>query len=159
MKIRLIEDRDNLRVAQIIRACLTEYGYAGRMDTAWGDPHLERFSEVYVCENNAYWVAENDDGIVVAGVGIGPLEGEDGVCELQKMYCIPEYRGSGVAQSLLDVAVDFAVKHYESCYLETCDNMERAKSFYEKNGFDHTDATIGSTGHGGCNYHYIRTLK
>lgn len=159
MIIRLIEAKDNLRVATIIRDCLTEYGCAGRMDTAWGDPYLERFSEVYTREDNAYWVAENDEGIVIAGVGIGPLEGVPGVCELQKMYCVSEYRGTGISQKLLDKAIDFAEKLYDRCYLETLDNMDRAKRFYVKNGFKHTEETLGSTGHGGCEYHLIKELR
>jgi len=158
MIIRRIEQKDNLRVAEIIRSCLMEYGLAGRMDTAWGDPYLERFSEVYVLENNAYWVAENDEGVVVAGVGIGPLGGDNEVCELQKMYCIPEYRGTGVAQKLLSEALSFADRHYRRCYLETCDNMEAAKRFYVKNGFEYTEETLGNTGHSGCSYHLIKEL-
>ena len=159
MTIRKIEERDNLRVAYIIRACLKEYGCEGRMDTAWGDPYLERFSEVYVLSNNSYWVAENDEGVVVAGAGIGPLEGEPEVCELQKMYCLPEYRGTGIAQKLLDEALTFAKAHYSKCYLETRDNMDRAKAFYERNGFTHTCQTYGNTGHCGCDYHYIKDIN
>lgn len=158
MIIRTIEERDNKRVAFVIRECLTEYGCAGRMDTAWGDPYLDRFSEVYVNDNDCYWVAENDEGTVIAGVGIGPLEGEPSVCELQKMYCLSEYRGTGISQKLLEEALSFAAKHYKRCYLETRDNMERAKRFYEKNGFEHTCATLGNTGHGGCDCHYIKDL-
>ncbi|MBQ0001253.1 MAG: GNAT family N-acetyltransferase [Clostridiales bacterium] len=155
MKIRRIEKKDNLRVAEIIRECLTEYGGDHRTDTAWGDPYLERFSEVYVLENNAYWVAENEDGLVVAGVGIGPMDGVEGICELQKMYCIKDYRGTGIAGELLDIALEFAKKYYSRCYLETMDNMYRAQKFYEKKGFYRTSETIGSTGHDGCQSHYI----
>ena len=36
--------------------------------------------------------------------------------------------------------------------------MVRAKEFYEKNGFVYTELTLGSTGHGGCDFHYIRNL-
>ncbi len=128
------------------------------MDTAWGDPYLDHFSQVYVRTDNAYWVAENEDGIIVAGVGVGPLPGAAGVCELQKMYCLSDYRGTGIAQKLLETALEFAGRHYNQCYLETRHNMDRAKKFYEKNGFSYTAETIGSTGHGGCDYHYIKDL-
>ena len=151
MLIRRIEKKDDAAVAAIIRECLTEYGGDHRPDTAWSDPWLDRFSEYYVREDNAYWVAESDDGTVVAGVGIGPLEGE--VCELQKMYCLKSYRGTGAAQQLVETALRFAAEHYARCYLETMDNMDRAKRFYERNG-----ETIGSTGHGYCGCHYIKTL-
>lgn len=159
MIIRKIEKKDDAAVASIIRSCLTEYGGDHRSDTAWGDPYLDRFSTVYVREDNAYWVAENEAGEVVAGVGIGPIEGVPGICELQKMYCLPPYRGTGIAGELLNTALAFAKPLYSECYLETMDNMERAQHFYEKHGFKKTEETIGQTGHGGCSCHYIMQLS
>lgn len=156
--IRRIEQRDDASVAKIIRDCLIEYGGDHRSDTAWGDPYLDRFSTVYVNEDNAYFVATDEAGKVVAGVGVGPMEGVDKVCELQKMYCMKEHRGSGIAQKLLDEALSFARGKYERIYLETLDNMTRAQAFYERNGFKRTDETIGSTGHCGCSCHYIMEL-
>ncbi len=153
--IRKIEKKDDVAIAAIIRQCLIEYGGDHRPDTAWADPYLDHFSDVYVNHNNCYWVAENDVGVVVAGVGIGPLTGSDDICELQKMYCLPEYRGTGIAQALMDKALSFAKTLYTGCYLETLQNMDRAKRFYEKNGFSHTTDTIGNTGHSGCDYHYV----
>lgn len=154
MKIRLIEPKDNLTVANIIRTCLTEYGGDHRSDTAWGDPGLEHFSDVYAPEGMAYWVAESDDGTVIAGVGIGPI-GTDNDCELQKMYCLPDFRGTGIAGELLETALAFARKYYNRCYLETMENMFRAMKFYEKHGFSRTEETLGATGHNGCPVHYI----
>lgn len=94
--VREIKARDNKDVENIIRTCLIEYG-ANHEGTAWADPNLGRFSEIYNTEGNKYWVAESEDGKVVAGVGIGKLDGVDDVCELQKMYCLEEARGTGVA--------------------------------------------------------------
>ena len=89
--IRPIEARDNEAVEAVIRACLLEFG-GNRPGTAWYDPGLSRFSEVYRGEGRAYWVAVDEGGRVVGGTGIGELEGVPGVCELQKMYCLPEAR-------------------------------------------------------------------
>lgn len=158
IKIRRIEQKDDASVAAIIRECLIEYGGDHRTDTAWADPYLDRFSTVYVNEDNAYFVATSESGEVVAGAGVGPLLNAPGVCELQKMYCKREHRGSGIAQRLLDEVFSFASGKYDRIYLETMDNMDRAKAFYEKNGFKHTCETLGATGHCGCNYHYVRDL-
>jgi putative acetyltransferase len=103
-KIREIEAKDNSRIEKIIRDCLIEYG-GNHEGTAWADPNLGRFSEIYHDELNKYWVAENEEGIVVAGVGVGKLDGTDNICELQKMYCIKEARGTGVAQNLINIAL------------------------------------------------------
>ena len=147
-KIREIEAKDNSRIEKIIRDCLIEYG-GNHEGTAWADPNLGRFSEIYRDELNKYWVAENEEGVVIAGVGIGKLDGVDGICELQKMYCIKEARGTGVAKQLINIALDYAKKYYKKCYLETLDNMIEAQKFYEKNV---------KTDHFACEVKYIKEL-
>lgn len=156
-KIREIEAKDNSRIEKIIRDCLIEYG-GNHEGTAWADPNLGRFSEIYRDELNKYWVAENEEGVVVAGVGIGKLDGVDGICELQKMYCIKEARGTGVAKQLINIALDYAKKYYKKCYLETLDNMIEAQKFYEKNGFERTYEQIVKTDHFACEVKYIKEL-
>ena len=94
-KIREIVKNDNKDVENVIRTCLIEYG-ANHEGTAWADPDLGRFSEIYNKEGHKYWVIENNEGKIVGGAGIGKLTGTKEVCELQKMYCLPEVRGSGI---------------------------------------------------------------
>lgn len=156
MIIREIEKRDNEQVENLIRMCLIEYG-ADKPGCAWSDPNLGSFFEVYQTENSKYWVVEVDNK-VVAGCGIGPLVGADGVCELQKMYTFKELRGSGIAKNLLDLSLEFAKKYYDKCYLETFANMERANSFYIKNGFNKLDKPIIETQHFACDMWYIKDL-
>lgn len=155
--IRTIEEKDNRMIEKIIRDCLTEYN-APHEGTAWADPMLGRFSEVYAREGDCYLVAEAFDGHLLGGVGIGYMEDTDRVCELQKMYCVQEARGTGVAAALLNTALEFAKKRYRLCYLETLDNMIPAQRFYEKHGFIRTDEVIGNTGHFSCQVKYIREL-
>ena len=154
--IREIEPRDNAQVEAVIRACLIEFG-ANHAGTAWADPDLGRFSEIYRGKGNRYWVAVDENDRVVGGTGIGALEA-DGVCELQKMYCLPEVRGTGLAQRLIEVALEYASRYYELCYLETLDNMVAAQRFYEKNGFVRTDKPVVQTAHFACEGKYIRKL-
>ena len=155
--VRKIEPRDNASVERVIRACLVEFG-ANHEGTAWADPYLGRFSEVYDRADRCYWVAEDADGRIVGGTGIGPLDGVAGVCELQKMYCLPEARGTGIAQTLLNTAMAFAKTKYTQCYLETFRNMLAAQRFYEKNGFERLDRPLGTTGHFDCDVIYIKKL-
>lgn len=96
MIIRLIEEKDNSQIAFVIRECLSEYGCAGMMDTAWGDPYLDRFSEVYVHENDSYWVAENGEGTVVAGVGIAPLQMRKTFVSFKKCTVFPNIVEQGL---------------------------------------------------------------
>ena len=154
--IREIEARDNAVVERIIRACLVEFG-ANHDGTAWSDD-LSRFSELYSDGKSRYWVAEDENGTVVGGVGIGALSDADGVCELQKMYCLPHARGRGAAHLLIERALAFASLHYTHCYLETTENMLAAQRFYEKHGFVRTYEPIASTDHFACDVRYIKKL-
>ncbi|MBR3833828.1 MAG: GNAT family N-acetyltransferase [Lachnospiraceae bacterium] len=155
--IRAIEARDNKQVENVIRTCLIEFG-GNHEGTAWADPDLGRFSEIYNTEGNCYWVAEDEAGNVVAGVGIGQLEGLADVCELQKMYCLPEARGTGVAHRLMKIALKYAKLYYKRCYLETLDNMIAAQKFYEKYGFERVDKPLLETAHFCCDVRYIKEL-
>ncbi len=56
-RIREIQKKDNAAVEHVIRSCLIEFG-ADHEGTAWADPDLGRFSEIYNSEGNRYWVAE-----------------------------------------------------------------------------------------------------
>jgi putative acetyltransferase len=157
-RIREIETKDNAVIEGIIRSCLIEFG-GDHEGTAWMDPDLGRFSEIYRGEDRAYWVAEDDRGAVVAGVGIGPLPGVPDTCEVQKMYCLPQARGTGMARALMDTALRFAARHYRKCYLETLESMKGAQRFYEKFGFVRIREALTETGHGACDVRYIRDLQ
>lgn len=154
--IREIEEKDNKRVKEIIRSCLIEFG-GNKKGTAWDDPNLGCFSEVYKDNKSIFYVAEKD-GIVIGCGGIGPLEGQVGVCELQKMYFLEEGRGLGAAKEILDKSLEFAKSHYSKCYLETLTTMKRAQSFYIRNGFNKICSPVGSTGHCSCDTFYIKEL-
>ncbi len=156
-RLREIQSKDNAAVERVIRACLVEFG-ANHAGTAWADPDLGRFSQVYSAPGSRYWVAENQEGDIVGGVGIGPLEGLEDVCELQKMYCLPEARGTGVAGQLMELALDFARRHYLRCYLETLDNMTAAQRFYRRYGFERLEKPLLDTGHFACEVRMIRPL-
>ena len=155
--IRKIKKSDNKIIESIIRSCLIEFG-ANHEGTAWADPDLGRFSEIYNTEGNEYWVAEDEQGRVVGGAGIGALEGTEGICELQKMYCLPEVRGKGASHALIETALNYAKQYYKMCYLETLDNMVAAQKFYEKYGFQITNDSFGQTDHFACDVHYIKEL-
>lgn len=156
--IREIKEKDNIDVENVIRTCLIEFG-ANHEGTAWSDPDLGRFSEIYNTNGNKYWVAENDVGKIIGGVGIGKLDRIEDVCELQKMYCLPEARGTGVSHKLIDIALEYAKQYYGRCYLETLENMVAAQKFYEKYGFERVNKPLVKTEHFACDVRYVKKLK
>lgn len=156
-KIREIEPKDNAAVENLIRVCLLEFG-GNREGLAWCDPDLGRFSEIYNKEGFRYWVAEDESKKIVGGVGIGALDESNEVCELQKMYCLQEARGTGLAHKLIKLALEYAQMHYKKCYLETLSNMIAANKFYIKYGFEKLEKPYLDTGHYACDVWYIKNL-
>ena len=63
-KIREIKAKDNKEIEKVIRTCLIEFG-ANHEGTAWADPNLGRFSEIYNTDGNKYWVAKNEEGKII----------------------------------------------------------------------------------------------
>ena len=157
IEIREIEEKYNKEIENVIRTCLIEFG-ANHEGTAWADPNLGKFSEIYNTTGNKYWVAINQDNKIVGGVGIGKLEGIDGVCELQKMYCLPEARGTGISHKLINIALEYAKQYYKQCYLETLTNMVAAQKFYEKYGLIRIYEPLIETEHFACDVRYLKDL-
>lgn len=154
-KIREIQAKDNQKVENLIRTCLLEFG-GNREGTAWCDPDLGRFSEIYNKSGYRYWVAEDEEGNIVGGAGIGMLT-ED-VCELQKMYCLKEARGTGLSHELMNRCLTYARHYYEKCYLETFSNMIAANKFYQKYGFVKLSKPYLETEHFSCDIWYLKEL-
>ncbi len=99
-------------------------------------------------------------GRVVGGGGVAALiGGQPGVCELRKMYFLPEARGRGAGEALLRHCLAVAGElGYRTCYLETLTGMDQAIRLYRKLGFQPLCAPLGQTGHGGCDRWFAREL-
>ncbi|QJC50725.1 GNAT family N-acetyltransferase [Paenibacillus albicereus] len=155
--IRLLERRDNERMAGIIRACLVEFG-GNRAGLAWEDASLHDLHAHYGEPGRGYWVALDGEGEIAGGCGIAAFAGSAGVCELQKMYLLPAARGTGAAGLLLAEALAFARGRYRQCYLETLTSMKAAERFYGKHGFAPLRAPLAGSEHYACDAWYIRDL-
>jgi putative acetyltransferase len=157
--LRPVERRDEPEMARIIRAVMTEFGAVGRGYSS-EDAEVDTMQRAYAGERAAYFVVERA-GRVVAGGGIAPLAGAKGddVCELRKMYAVPEARGLGIGRRLLELCLDTARElGFRTCYLETIRQMHRARALYEKSGFRAVDGPLGNTGHHGCDQWYVLDL-
>lgn len=160
LKLRPIEPRDDTAVAAIIRQVMPEFG-AGGAGFAIHDPEVNGMSAAYARSGRAYWVVEDASGRVLGGGGIAPLDGGDpSVCELRKMYFLPEARGHGAGERLLRQALAFAREAgYATCYLETLAGMEQAQKLYRRLGFQPLPRPMGATGHFGCDRWYALDLR
>ncbi|MEP6262048.1 MAG: GNAT family N-acetyltransferase [Gillisia sp.] len=149
-KIREIEPRDNAEVATVIRKVLVEMGVP-KVGTAYEDKSLDDMHDTYQNSGMKYFVVE-EDGKLIGGCGIAPLTGTDeNICELQKMYFLPEARGRGIGAEMMQICLDFAkAAGYKQCYLETLPYMEHARKLYARKGFRSLDKPMGDTGHYNC---------
>jgi putative acetyltransferase len=159
MKLRTIEPRDNAAVAAIIRTVMPEFGAKGP-GFAINDPEVDSMYEAYSRSGAAYFVLENEAALVVGGGGVAPLEaGDEGVCELRKMYFLPEARGGGFGKRVLELCIERARElGYKRMYLETLSGMDAAVHLYERFGFAKLCAPLGNTGHFSCDRYYARDL-
>ena len=133
--IRPIEPRDDAAVASIIRSVMPEFGATGS-GFAINDPEVDWMHRAYSQPRCAYFVVERE-GRVVGGAGVAPLAGGDpAVCELRKMYFLPEARGIGAGTAMmarcLQAARDIG---FRQCYLETLTGMDGAMKLFERSGF------------------------
>lgn len=157
VNIRKIKPQDNPAIAKILREILIEH-QVPKVGTAYADPQLDAMFEAYDAAGSVYYVVEND-GKIIGGAGIGPLPGEPGTCELQKMYFLPEARGLGLGTQMMAKCLEFAkASGYRKCYLETMPNMEAAQKLYQKSGFEYLCHAMGNTGHTSCPVWMIKNL-
>lgn len=158
LTIRPITPADDAAMAAVIRSVMTEYGASGE-GFSIHDPEVDHMAEAYAGLRAAYFVV-TDGPRVVGGGGIAHLDGGDAdVCELKKMYFLPEARGAGMGRALLARCLDAARERgYTHCYLETMSSMPEARRLYERAGFAEIDAPMGATGHFACDAWYVQTL-
>ena len=156
--IRPIEPRDDPTIAAIIRAVMPEFGADGP-GFAIHDAEVDAMCAAYAQPRSSYFVVERG-GRVIGGAGVAPLAGgEADVCELRKMYFLPEARGIGAGTAMMQRCLDAARKHgFRHCYLETLTGMDAAQALYRRSGFAPICAPMGGTGHHGCDRWFIREL-
>ncbi len=153
--IRPLQIEDEAAIAQVIRDVSAEHGLTAAKGYGVADPELDHLFPLYQGAGRAYWVITDPQGKILGGGGIAPLQGaKESVCELQKMYFLPQLRGKGLGRRLVQQALAFARNAgYRSCYLETTAVLNRATHLYQQLGFRHLESPLGNTGHCSCEIH------
>ncbi len=156
--IRPIQQKDNAQIAAVIRSVLIDFGVP-KVGTAYADAALDCMFETYQKPKAIYFVVETD-GKIIGGAGIAQLDNFEGnVCELQKMYFLPEVRGKGMGAKMMVKCLEKAKElKFEKCYLETMTYMNAAQKLYKQSGFNYIDGSMGNTGHYSCPVHMLKDL-
>ncbi|MFK7736721.1 MAG: GNAT family N-acetyltransferase [Pirellulaceae bacterium] len=158
MLIRKIQTEDNAAVAQIIRLVMTECGAVGA-GFSIEDPEVDAMHDAYSSERAVFYVLE-DDGELVGCGGLAALDGGDEtICEIKKMYFLPEARGLGHGRILGEMLlVDASRFEFKRAYIETLESMLAAQSLYMRLGFEEIEGPLGATGHHGCDKFFAKDL-
>ena len=157
--IRPITAQDDQAIAEIVRQNLKAY-HLDIPGTAYFDPELDCLSEYYSAQpdRRRYFIAEQEDGTVIGGVGIAEFSGVGHCAELQKLYLADEAKGRGFGKQLMQTAEQYAkAAGYRLLYLETHSNLETAIGLYEKLGFRQIEKPAAVL-HSTMNRFYLKQL-
>ena len=108
------------------------------------DGELKQLAEVFSeARRNAFWVVESANAIV-GSFGIESHGVND--TELRRMYLDESYRGTGIAQRMLDCAQTQARAFgFTRMILSTAQIQRAAEKFYRKSGFIHLRTEVAET--------------
>jgi GNAT superfamily N-acetyltransferase len=87
-----------------------------------------------------------EDGTPVAFAGYSPREEDPEIYKLHKLYCLPETQGKGYGKTLIDAVAAKTVEAGKHTLDLNVNRHNKAKSFYEKMGFEiayEEDTAIG----------------
>ncbi len=155
---RKIEQKDNVKVAKLIRDILLEHEL-NQPGTVYFDPTTDALFELFQTENSCYYIAENSSEIIGA-CGIFPTEGlPEKHIELVKFYVNSDFRGKGIGKKLMELSLDVAKNFgFKKVYLESLPELEKAVGMYESFGFKHIPKRLGNSGHCACNILMLKEL-
>ena len=87
----------------------------------------------YALPDGCILLAEISDNFTGC-VALRPLENK--ICEMKRLFVIPEYQGRGIGRILALAVIDQArEKGYQKMRLDTIDSMKEAKALYYSLGF------------------------
>ena len=157
-EIHEIMPQHDSRICEIIRNVGEEFGAIGE-GFGPSDPEVSAMSQHYNDEHCSKYLVATINDVIVGGCGVASFNGSHEICELRKLFLLPESRGLGVGKKLTEGCLTYAKQQgYKKCYLDTLTSMASAVSLYEKLGFRHLDKPLGGTVHIGCDVWMLKDL-
>lgn len=126
IKIRKYQNKDQKQVFEIVKD----------LNSDMPEDKLEDIKDIkkfYFQNQGSFFIAE-DKNKIIGTIGI---EQEGKIkARIKRLYILEEYRRKGIAQKLLDKAINFCKKNkYKKVILTTLYNLKPALNFYKKNNF------------------------
>ncbi|MGB7416254.1 MAG: GNAT family N-acetyltransferase [Thermosynechococcaceae cyanobacterium] len=129
--IRDWEVCDRIPAAEVIRTVLTEYSLGWEAEGA--DIDVVEVEKHY--QQGEFWVVEHQGNLVGTAAYYPVPRGKNAV-EVRKMYLLPQVRGQGLGQFLLQ-ALEDRIKElgFEQIWVETASVLVEAVKLYEASGY------------------------
>ena len=120
------------KILCLVKKVLSDYGL--KINPEETDKDLSDLDNFYF--DNKGWFAVIDHGNEIIG-SYGIFRVSEKVCELRKMYLLPEYQGMGLGRLMMEDAIHQAkTLDYAEIILETNKLLDKAIHLYKKYGFE-----------------------
>ena len=156
--VQEIKSQHDVKVCEIINRVGKEYGAIGE-GFGPSDAEVNAMSQHYQNENASRYLVASLEGHLIGGSGIASFNNSHEICELRKLFLLPEGRGLGIGKRLTEDCLEYAKsKGYKKCYLDTLTSMKSAIALYKKLGFESLDKPLAGTIHNGCDVWMLKEL-
>jgi putative acetyltransferase len=148
----------DMELCKIIKQVGAEFGAVGE-GFGPSDAEVLNMSRFYHDGVSSLYLIALVDGELVGGCGIAPFNNSNTICELKKLFLLPEGRKLGLGEKLSTLCLEYAkTKGFTECYLDTLSSMQSAVRLYERLGFTHLEMPLTGTLHGGCDVWMLKQL-
>jgi RimJ/RimL family protein N-acetyltransferase len=139
-KVRIYNKSDSEAVIRLISHIIVdEFKFKLEIDSLDSDMFCieQHYNKSH---GGCFWVAEhgnnNNSNQIIGTIAIRKLTQFESTCELKRMYVVREFRRLGIAQKMLDTAIDFAKNFgYKRVILDSSKYLDAARTLYLKNEF------------------------
>lgn len=146
------------QVCHIIKTVGVEFNAVGE-GFGPGDAEVESMSQHYSDEYRSAYRVGFINNQLVGGCGIAAYNQSPRICELRKLFILPQSRGFKLGEALTMSCLEYARSQaYDQCYLETLTSMTAAIGLYEKLGFRFLNAPLAGCPHRACNVWMLKAL-
>ena len=157
ISFREIMEEDNPIIAYLIRYNLKNNGL-DVPGTVYFDKEIDYLSKVYGKNGSKYYVAVDETGKVVGGIGFAAYTNMVQTGEIQKLYLDDSVKGAGLSYKLIALIEDkMREAGYKHAYIETHKNLKAAIHIYEKLGYKPIPRPA-EVQHGTMTHFYLKDL-
>jgi len=157
-RIETVRPEHDAALCRVIKTVGSEFNAIGE-GFGPSDAEVLNMSHYYSDVQNSRYLVGLVNDQVMGGCGIAPFDQSLTVCELRKLFLLPESRGLRLGRALALECLEYArSRGYDQCYLETIATMQGAITLYKKLGFRILEHSLEGSIHCACNVWMIKDL-